>query len=92
MNPIDERKQLDKLRILLNAVRQTEEAPDFRRELEAVARDVLRENPGADFGQWRRLLMEQYPTEIVDALGTNRREVDAALVELYYTLIGYGAK
>ena len=44
---------------------------EFYAELKDAAWNILHENPGTDFGDWQIMLIEQYPTEVVDALGTN---------------------
>lgn len=81
-------KDLKKLKILMNAINEVEEenqeeefdeASDFYAELKEAAWNILHENPGTDFGDWQMMLIEQYPTEIVDALGTNPPEVFAEL-------------
>lgn len=58
---------------------EEEEAPDFYADLKEAAWNILHENPGTDFGDWQMMLIEQYPTEVVDALGTNPPEVFAEL-------------
>lgn len=77
-------KDLKKLKILMNAINEVEEenqeeefdeASDFYAELKEAAWNILHENPGTDFGDWQMMLIEQYPTEVVDALGTNPPEV-----------------
>lgn len=79
---------LKKLKILMNAINEVEEenqeeefdeASDFYAELKEAAWNILHENPGTDFGDWQMMLIEQYPTEVVDALGTNPPEVFAEL-------------
>ena len=81
-------KDLKKLKILMNAINEVEEenqeeefdeASDFYAELKKAAWNILHENPGTDFGDWQMMLIEQYPTEVVDALGTNPSEVFAEL-------------
>lgn len=82
-------KDLKKLNMLMNAFNEVkaeenqeeelDEAPDFYAELKEVAWNILHENPGTDFGDWQMMLIEQYPTEVVDALGTNPPEVFAEL-------------
>lgn len=54
-------------------------------ELKAAAFEYLLLNPGSDFGDWQQGLIEQYPTEVVDALGTNPPEVFADLADLWET-------
>lgn len=60
-----------------------EEEPDFYGELKTAAWNVLHENPGIDMGEWAGILMRQYPTEVVDALGSNPEDVYAALADLW---------
>lgn len=82
-------KDLKKLNMLMNAFNEVkaeenqeeelDEAPDFYAELKEAAWNILHENPGTDFGDWQMMLIEQYPTEVVDALGTNPPEVFAEL-------------
>ena len=81
-------KGLKKLKILMNAINEVEEenqeeefdeASDFYADLKEAAWNILHENPGTDFGDWQMMLIEQYPTEVVDALGTNPPEVFAEL-------------
>ena len=83
-------KDLKKLKILMNAINEVEEenqeeefdeASDFYAELKEAAWNILHENPGTDFGDWQMMLIEQYPTEVVDALGTNPPEVFAELTD-----------
>ena len=57
--------------------------PNFLGELKDAAQEVLQDNSGATFEEWRHTLMEQYPTEIVDALGTDEKEVNSRLYELW---------
>ena len=79
---------MKKLKILMNAINEVEEenqeeefdeASDFYADLKEAAWNILHENPGTDFGDWQMMLIEQYPTEVVDALGTNPPEVFAEL-------------
>lgn len=79
---------MKKLKILMNAINEVEEenqeeefdeASDFYADLKEAAWNILHENPGTDFGDWQMMLIEQYPTEVVDALGTNLPEVFAEL-------------
>ena len=85
---MSEDKDLKKLNMLMNAFNEVkaeenqeeeEEAPDFYTDLKEAAWNILHENPGTDFGDWQMMLIEQYPTEVVDALGTNPPEVFAEL-------------
>ena len=86
---MSEDKDLKKLNMLMNAFyevkaeenqeEELDEAPDFYADLKEAAWNILHENPGTDFGDWQMMLIEQYPTEVVDALGTNSPEVFAEL-------------
>lgn len=86
---MNEDKDLKKLNMLMNAFNEVkaeenqedelDEAPDFYADLKEAAWNILHENPGTDFGDWQMKLIEQYPTEVVDALGTNPPEVFAEL-------------
>ncbi|MDD6889272.1 MAG: hypothetical protein PUD39_03325 [Bacteroidales bacterium] len=59
-----------------------EEEPDFYAELKEAAWNVLHENPGIDFGEWSQSLIEQYPTEVVDALGATP-DIYASLADMW---------
>lgn len=52
-------------------------------ELKEAAFEYLLLNPGSDFGDWQQGMIEQYPTEVVDALGSNPEEVFADLADLW---------
>lgn len=52
-------------------------------ELKAAAFEYLLLNPGSEFGDWQQGLIEEYPTEVVDALGNNPGEVRADLADLW---------
>jgi len=54
-------------------------------ELKAAAFEYLLLNPGSEFGDWQQGMIEQYPTEVVDALGSNPEEVYADLADLWET-------
>ncbi len=60
-----------------------EDAPDFVEELKACAYNIVRENPGIERSEWIDELIRQYPTEVVDAYGTNPREVFHDLSDLW---------
>lgn len=87
---MDEQKDLAKLKMLMNAIKEVEEESqeeeleeevDFYAELKEAAWNILHENPGTDFGDWQNMLIEQYPTEVVDALGSNPFDVFAELTD-----------
>lgn len=52
-------------------------------ELKEAAFEYLLLNPGSEFGDWQQSLISDYPTEVVDALGTDPEEVYAALADLW---------
>lgn len=80
----DEQRELEKLRMLFNAVQSLdEEEPDFYGELKQCAWNVLHENPGTDMDEWIDILMRQYPTEVVDAIGSHPAETYASLCEMW---------
>lgn len=62
-----------------------EEEPDFFGELKEAAWDVLHENPGYGFDEWVQTLIEQYPTEVVDAIGSHPAETYASLADMWDT-------
>lgn len=90
-------KDLTKLKMLEEAINEVEEENqeeelddevDFYAELKEAAWNILHENSGTDFGDWQDMLIEQYPTEVVDALGTNPPEVFAELSD-WWDSMGY---
>lgn len=94
---MSEDKDLKKLNMLMNAFNEVkaeesqeeeEETPDFYAELKEAAWNVLHENPDMDMENWKMMLIEQYPTEVVDALGTNPPEVFAELSD-WWDSMGY---
>lgn len=60
-----------------------EEEPDFYGSLKEAAWNVLHENPGYGFDEWVHTLMEQYPAEVVDAIGSHPAETYASLCEMW---------
>lgn len=81
---MSEDKDLDKLQMLLNAVQSLDEdEPDFYGELKQAGWNILHENPGTEFGDWVTMLMEQYPTEVVDAVGSHPAEAYASLSDMW---------
>lgn len=53
------------------------------RDLKQAAWNILHENPGTECGDWIAMLVEQYPTEVVDALGANPFEVESQLSDMW---------
>lgn len=53
--------------------------------LKEAAFEYLLLNPGSEFGDWQQGLISDYPTEVVDAMGTNPEDVCAALADLWET-------
>lgn len=62
-----------------------DEPPDFLQELKDCAWNVVMENPGIDMAEWAQILIRQFPTEVVDAYGTNYYEVMHCLADLWET-------
>lgn len=95
---ISEDKDLTKLKMLMNAINEVKEEEsqeeelddevDFYEELKEAAWNILHENPDMDLENWKMMLIEQYPTEVVDALGTNPPEVFAELSD-WWDSMGY---
>lgn len=94
---MDDNKEFIKLNMLMNAINEVEEESqeeeldeesDFYAELKEAAWNILHENPDTDFENWKMMLIEQYPTEVVDALGTNPPEVFAELSD-WWDSMGY---
>lgn len=54
-------------------------------ELQDAAFEYLLLNPGSEFGDWSKGLIEEYPAEVVDALGNTPNEVNADLADLWET-------
>ena len=80
MNAINEVKEEE------NQEEELDDEVDFYTELKEAAWNILHENPGIDFGDWQDMLIEQYPTEVVDALGTNPFDVFAELSDWWDTV------
>lgn len=89
--------EFDKLRMLFGAVKSLDKqeperedsnsdeyfCEDFNAELKEAAWNVLHENPGYGFDEWRQTLIEEYPTEVVDALGSDPFEASASLADMW---------
>lgn len=60
-----------------------ESGDELMDELKAAAFEYLLLNPGSDFGDWQQGLISDYPTEVIDALGTDPHEVHSALADLW---------
>lgn len=60
----------------------------FNCELKQAGWNILHENPGSEFGDWERMLLEQYPAEVVDALGADPVEA-LALLSDWWTGVDY---
>lgn len=52
-------------------------------ELQEAAFEYLLTNPGSEFGDWQQGVISNYPTEVVDALGTSPEDVYATLADLW---------
>lgn len=56
---------------------------EFMDDLKQAAWNILHENPGCECGDWITMLIEQYPMEVVDALGANPFEVEPLLSDMW---------
>lgn len=56
---------------------------DFLQELRDAAWNIVKENPGIERQDWIDTLIRQYPTEVVDAYGTDPWEVNHSLSDLW---------
>lgn len=52
-------------------------------ELKEAAWNILQEHPGIAFDDWQRMLIEQYPLEVVDALGVDPHSTYVQFVDLW---------
>ena len=86
---MDDNKEFIKLNMLMNAINEVEEESqeeeldeesDFYAELKEAAWNILHENPDTDLENWKMMLIEQYPTEVVDRMG-----YDDGITDLCYT-------
>lgn len=66
---------------------QDEDEPDFYGILKECGWNILHENPGTEFGDWQEMLIEQYPSEVVDALGSNPFDVYPALSDMWDCMV-----
>lgn len=55
----------------------------LRDELKEAGWNILHDNPGTECGDWMCRLIEQYPAEVVDALGGNPFEVEGLLADMW---------
>ena len=60
-----------------------DEDADFYAELMQCAWNVLHDNAGYGFDEWVQTLIEQYPTEVVDAVGSNPAEAYSSLADMW---------
>ncbi len=63
-----------------------QDAPDFVEDLKDAAWDVLHENPGSNCRMWIETLIGEYPTEVVDALGTDPDEIMDQLAQWWRSM------
>lgn len=53
------------------------------RELRAAAFETLLFFPGQTFESWKKILLLEYTSEVVEALGSNHEDVEEGLVQLW---------
>ena len=58
---------------------------EFKEELREGAWNVLHENPGLDCQDWIDILMDEYPSEVVDAFGPDPQDTFHQLVDWWET-------
>lgn len=75
------RQQEKELRELLDIL--PDEGADLYDDLKMAAWNILHENPGLDCDEWQTMLIEQYPTEVVDAIGSHPAETYATLTDMW---------
>lgn len=81
---INEQRDIDKLRILMNAIDSLdEEQPDLIADVKDAAWNILHDHPGCSQEDWRTLLVYSYPTEIIDAFGVDPEHIDSQLYKIY---------
>lgn len=54
---------------------ENEKTPDYDAALVEAGWKIIHEHPGIECAEWMDLLVQQYPLEVVDALGNNPFEV-----------------
>ena len=81
MTMTDGNKELEKLRLLMRAMRSVDSSapPEWEQELREGAWMVLHNEPGCDIDEWKRELLSQYPTEVVDTFGTDPAQAFATM-------------
>lgn len=74
-------KELEKLKLLMNAMHSNGmmEPLEWEQELREGAWLILHNESGLDREEWKRELISQYPTEIVDTFGTDPAEAYATM-------------
>lgn len=74
-------KEFEKLKLLTNAMRSNDmmEPLEWEQELREGAWLILHNEPGFDREEWKRELINQYPTEVVDTFGTDPAQAYATM-------------
>lgn len=52
-------------------------------ELKEAGWNILHEHPCIEFDDWQRILIEQYPLEVVDALGVDPENAHAQFEDMW---------
>lgn len=60
--------------------------PEWEQDLRDGAQQLLDDNPGCTFENWRQALIDQYPLEVVDTFGPDEQEAEKGLMELWKQL------
>lgn len=65
---------------------------EFTQELKAIACNVLLDNPGISFEDWSEILFDQFPAEVVDALGSDEDKIKQTLRQWWIHEINDGRR
>lgn len=79
----DKAKELEKLKLLMRAMRSVDnsEPLEWEQELREGAWLILHNEPGTGREEWRQELLSQYPTEVIDTFGTDPAQAYAIMDE-----------
>ena len=72
-----------KMAMLMKAVTEANEQEDTLEELKAAAFEVLLLNPGCEYSDWAKILVEKYGMELIDVFGTDGERIISSLRKLW---------
>ena len=58
---------------------------EFLEDLLMAAQEVVDFSPDLEYETWVDILMKRYPTEVVDALGSDPLKIESGLKEIWKT-------